>query len=166
MKDCEWKSRYLLKSEDGQENFFSKCTSLTVLVLPNTYDLQYYKYTGSSNDKRPDSMIWESNTNIKVYVYHTVNDLRPIPPAVAISDFWHRTADKAVAPIVFYAETTADIITGSAGSYTEIREGTVYWTMDNGNVVYLGTASVNAQTGLVTFSTPGYYADGTHIYHS
>ena len=84
----------------------------------------------------------------------------------AISDFWHRTAGNAVAPIVFYCGTNADIITGSAGNYSEKRQGTVYWTIYNGTPVYLGTASVDSSTGLVTFQTSGYTANSSGVSHS
>ena len=125
--------------------------------------MQYYKYTGTTDTTRPNSMVWDSNTSLKFYVYHTVYDLVASP---AISDFWHRMSGGSTAPIVFYVGSNADVITGTAGSYKEKRSGTVYWTIYNGTPVYLGTASVNAATGLVTFQTSGYTADSTGVLHS
>ena len=163
--DCAWTTPYMLKSEGGQDNYFSKCTCLTVLNMPRGYDIQCPRYTGTSDSTRCDSMVWESNKSLKVYVWHTVNDLDSNKPA--ISDFWHRMAAGDNAPIVFNVNSNADVVKQVNGSYVEIKQGTAYWTLVNGEVVYLGTAtSVNSSTGLVTFSTTGYTADSTGIHHS
>ena len=85
--DCAWTTPYLLKSENGQDNYFSKCTKLTAVFLPTGYDIQYERYTAASNNQngpRPDSMVWESNSSVKFYVYHTVNDLRDDKPAINV----------------------------------------------------------------------------------
>ena len=162
--DCAWTTPYLLKSEFGQDNYFSKCTSLTILMMPRGYDIQCPRYTGTTDSTRCDSMVWDSSKSLKVYVWHTVNDLDSNKPA--ISDFWHRMAANDNAPIVFNCNSNADIVKLSGGTYSEIKTGTVYWTLVNGEPVYLGTASVNSSTGLVTFSTTGYTADSTGIHHS
>ena len=109
-------------------------------------------------------MVWESNKNLKVYVWHTVNDLDDNKPA--ISNFWHRTANNDNAPIVFNVNSNADVVKLTNGTYSEIKAGMVYWTLVNGEPVYLGTATVNSSTGLVTFSTSGYTADSTGVHHS
>ena len=162
--DCAWTTPYMLKSENGQDNYFSKCTKLTVLVLPTGYDLQCPRYTGTGNNQRSDSMVWESSKSLKIYSYHTTKDLDDNKPAISI--YWRRMADNDTAPVVFFVGDNSDVITGSAGSYSEYKTGSVYWTMEGGNVVYLGTATVNATTGLVTFQTSGYTADSTGIHHS
>lgn len=163
--DCAWTTPYMLKSEGGQDNYFSNCTSLTVLVMPRGYDIQCPRYTGTTDSTRCDSMVWESSKSLKVYVWHTVNDLDSNKPA--ISDFWHRMAANDNAPIVFNCNSNADIVKQEGGSYVEIKQGTVYWTLVDGAIVYLGTASVNSSTGVVTFSVPGNYtADSTGIHHS
>ena len=109
-------------------------------------------------------MVWDSSKSLKVYVWHTVNDLDSNKPA--ISDFWHRMAANDNAPIVFNVNSNVDVVKQVNGSYVEIKSGTVYWTLEDGEVVYLGTASVNSSTGLVTFATTGYTADSTGIHHS
>ena len=162
--DCDWTTPYLLKSEGGQDNYFSKCTALTILMMPKGYDIQCPRYTGTTDQTRCDSMIWESNKSIKIYVWHTVNDLDDSKPA--ISNFWHRTANNDNAPIVFNVNSNADVVKLTNGTYSEIKAGMVYWTLVNGEPVYLGTATVNSSTGLVTFSTAGYTADSTGVHHS
>ena len=162
--NCAWTTPYLLKSEGGQDNYFSKCTALTILMMPKGYDIQCPRYTGTTDSTRCDSMVWESSKSLKVYVWHTVNDLDDSKPA--ISNFWHRTANNDNAPIVFNVNSNADVAKEQNGVYSEIKPGTVYWTFENGNVVYLGTATVNSSTGLVTFSTSGYTADSTGVHHS
>ena len=163
--DCAWTTPYMLKSEGGQDNYFSKCTSLTVLVMPRGYDIQCPRYTGTTDSTRCDSMVWESSKSLKVYVWHTVNDLDSSKPA--ISDYWHRMAASDNAPIVFHVGTNADVVKQVGGSYVEIKTGTVYWTLGaNNEVVYLGTASVNASTGLVTFATNGYTADSSGVHYN
>ena len=163
--DCAWTTPYMLKSEGGQDNYFSKCTSLTVLVMPRGYDIQCPRYTGTTDSTRCDSMVWESSKSLKVYVWHTVNDLDSSKPA--ISDYWHRMAASDNAPIVFHVGTNADVVKQVGGSYVEIKTGTVYWTLGaNNQVVYLGTASVNASTGLVTFASNGYTADSSGVHYN
>ena len=161
--DCAWRGVYLTKSQGDQSCYFANDDNLVEVYLPTGYNLQPSNYTGTSQDKRGDSTCWASNSSLKFYVYHTVFDVLATP---AISDYWHKTADKDIAPLVFYCGSNADIIIGSAGSYAEKRPGTVYWTLVNGATIYLGTASVNATTGLVTFQTSGYTADSTGVLHS
>ena len=161
--NCAWRGIFLTRAQGDQSNYFADSVSLVEVYLPRDFNLQYEAYTGSSDATRPDSTCWNSNASLKFYVYHTVYDLVASP---AISDFWHRTAGNAVAPIVFYCGTNADIITGSAGNYSEKRQGTVYWTIYNGTPVYLGTASVDSSTGLVTFQTSGYTANSSGVSHS
>ena len=161
--DCAWRGVYLTKSQGDQSCYFANDGALVEVYLPTGYNLQPSNYTGTSQDKRGDSTCWGSNSSLKFYVYHTVFDVLATP---AISDYWHKTADKDIAPLVFYCGSNADIIIGSAGSYAEKRPGTVYWTLVNGVTVYLGTASVNATTGLVTFQTSGYSADSNGINHA
>ena len=176
--DCTWNTLYLLKKQKNihgvvtdaydQCNFFSNCASLTSIVLPTDYDLQYEKYTGTTNDKRPDSMVWDSNTSLRFYVYHTTaNPAHWNPSGLAISDFWHRMSNGSTAPIVFYVGTNADLIKGTSGSYAEVRPGSYYWTFGaNNEIIYLGTATVNASTGVVTFSVNSYTADSSGVHLS
>ena len=162
--NCAWTTPYLLKSENGQDNYFSKCTSLTQLCLPKGYDLQCSRYTGTTDSTRPDSMVWESSNSLKVYSYWTVYDLDDSKPAVSV--FWRRMASNNNAPVVYFANSNADVVKLVGGVYSEYKAGTVYWTREGNNMVYLGTASVNAATGLVTFQTSGYTADSSGIHHS
>ena len=160
--DCAWTTPYLLKSEGGQDNYFSNCGKLTAIYFPTGYNLQCPRYTGSTDGTRSDSMCWDSSKSLKFYVYHTVYDLTS---GVAISDFWHRMSGGDIAPIVFYVDTNADIIKYEGGQYKEYRSGTTYWTIYNDEAVYLGTASVNSSTGLVTFSVSGgYTADSSGVH--
>ena len=161
--DCAWRGVYLTKTDGDQSCYFANDDALVEIYLPTGYNLQPSNYTGTGNNQRGDSTCWGSNSSLKFYLYHTVFDVLATP---AISDYWHKTADKDIAPLVFYCGSNADIIIGSAGSYSEKRTGTVYWTIYNGNPVYLGTATVNATTGLVTFQTSGYSADSSGINHA
>ena len=164
--DCAWTTPYLLKSENGQDNYFSKCTSLTVLVLPKGYDIQCSRYVGTGDSQRSDSMLWESNKNAVVYTYRTYNEYDPNGQPVSI--FWRRMDNNTTAPIAYYATSNANVVTlNDQGKYVEMKTGTVYWTLIDGEVVYLGTAkTINATTGLVTFSVTGYTADSSGIHHS
>lgn len=161
--DCAWRGVYLTKADGDQSCYFANDGALVEVYLPTGYNLQPSNYTGTGNNQRGDSTCWGSNSSLKFYLYHTVFDVLATP---AISDYWHKTADKDIAPLVFYCGSNADIIIGSAGSYSEKRTGTVYWTIYNGNPVYLGTATVNATSGLVTFQTAGYSADSSGINHA
>ena len=161
--DCAWTTPYLTKSQGGQDNYFSNCKSLEIVNLPRGYNLQYSGFTGTADGVRPDSMIWDSKTSVKFYVHHTVNDLVASP---AISDFFHRTAAGNVVPIVFFVSTNADVCKLSGSTYVAIRSGAQFWTMVNGTPTFLGTATVNSSTGLVTFSISGYTADSSGVHHS
>ena len=161
--NCAWTTPYLTKAQGGQDNYFSNCKALEVVCLPRGYNLQYSGFTGSTDGTRPDSMVWDSRTGVQFFVHHTVNDLVASP---AISDFFHRTANGTVAPIVFFVNTNADVVKLSGTSYVAIRSGAQFWANINGTPTYLGTASVNASTGLVTFSISGYTADSSGVHHS
>lgn len=164
--NCEWNTKYLLKSQDGQDNYFSECTSLTAIYFTSDYDLQYPLYTGSNNNQRPDSMVWDSNTDLKFYMYTTTSQYDP--NGKAISEFWRRMKAGSTAPIVYWAATNADIVKLEDSKYKEIYAGQRYWGIVNGERTFLGMAtSINETTGLVTFkisNTVTYYADLTHIY--
>ena len=166
--DCEWRTVYLLKTEDGQDNTFSDCKKLTEIYMPTGYDIQYPRYTAPSTDDskpRPDSMVWGSNNaQLKFYLYHTVKVLDDSKPAISI--YWRRVAGGNVVPIVFYAGKSSDISELNGSTYVEIRAGTLYWTIYNGTPVYLGTATVNPTNGDVTFQTAGYTANSSGIQHS
>ena len=148
--DCLWTTEYVVKGSNnsGQDNFFSVCASLTVLVLPKDYDIQHW--TNSSNaTARPDSMIWCSNDNIKIYLHHTTSMLTGDK---FVSIFWRRT--KSVnqgVDVVYFVGDNSDVVTDSSGSWQFYQTGQKYWTYKNGAVYYLGTATVNSSTGLVTF---------------
>lgn len=161
--NCAWTTPYLTKKQGGQENYFSNCTALEIVELPRGFNLQYSGFTGTTDETRPDSMVWDAKSTVKFYVHHTVNDLVASP---AISDFWHRTANGNVAPIVFYVNTNADVTRLNGSTYVAIRNGAQFWTLINGTPTYLGTASINSSTGLVTFSISGYTADSSGVHHS
>lgn len=153
--DCEWRTPYITKrtGNGGQDNYYSNCDKLTVVTMPTGYDLQYSAYTTPPNDNngkdRPDSMSWGSNSSLKFYVYHSTKDYDP--NGQDISAFWHRIAAGEVLDIVYYVETLDDV--RDPDTFVEYRTKEPYWTFINGEIVYLGTAEINAQTGAVTFSS-------------
>ena len=161
--NCAWTTPYLTKSEGDQANYFSNCGALIKINLPTNYDLQCPKFTGTSDSTRSDSMIWGSREGVQFWVHHTVNNLDSSKPA--ISDFFHRTANGKVAPIVFYVATSADVskYDSSKGKYVEIRGSAVYWGYINGVATYLGQATVNATTGDVTFSSGSHTANSSGL---
>ena len=138
---------YLTKGQNDQTNFFSNCDSLVYVLLPTGYNIQYFG-NGTGNNERPDSMIWGSNSNTKVYVHHTTSSLTGTR---FVSEFWRRTADKKIAPVVYYVANNSDLATNSSGSWAFYLDGKEYWTYKNNQVFYLGTATIDSSTGIVTF---------------
>ena len=110
-------------------------------------------------------MAWKS-LNAKFYLHHTINDYDK--NKTAISKFWHRVNDNKVADLVYYVGSNADVVKNSGGTYSEIEPGTLYWTMINNEIIFLGNAkTINATSGLVTFSYTAngtYYANATEVY--
>ena len=167
--NCAWNTVYLTKADGGQDSYFANCASIQRVNLPTTYDLQYPTYNATAsnqNARRPDSMCYGSTTSLKFYVYHTVNQAND-PNKPAISTYWRSLSSSDNASVVFYVNNCADVSTynSSTGKYVEIRGGSEYWTLINGTLTYLGTATVDETTGEITFSSGGYLADSTHVYH-
>jgi|GEM_PF-1504801 len=154
--DCEWRQVILLKSEQGQENYFSNCGKLERIFLPTGFDIQPSRYT--SDNVRPDSMVYKSYGSLDFYLYHTVNDIKPSAknPFPIISQFWHRMDVGIVASRVYYAANESDVVVWNETSqkYELIADANEeYWTMKNGVPLYLGkVTAVNPTTGAVTFS--------------
>ena len=147
-EDCLWNTKYVVKgSNTGQDNFFSVCANLTVVLLPKDYDIQHWTNSSNSNS-RPDSMIWCCSNDIKIYLHHTVNMLTGDK---FVSIYWRRPADGKVADVVYYVGNNSNVVTNDNGTWKFIQSGQVYWTYKDGAIHYLGTATVNSSTGLVTF---------------
>ena len=168
--NCAWNTVYLTKADGGQDSYFANCASIQRVNLPTTYDLQYPTYNATAsnqNARRPDSMCYGSSTSLKMYVYHTVNQAND-PNKPAICTYFRSLNSSDNASVVFYVNNCADVskYDSGTGKYVEIRSGSEYWTLINGELTYLGTATVNATTGEITFSSEGYFADSTHVYHS
>lgn len=143
--------QYLTKGVNGQDNFFSNCENIQYVVLPTGYDIQHWG-AGSGNTVRPNSMIYGSNTAAKIYLHHTVDSLRGDK---FVSLYWRNTTTTNVCDVVYYVGDNSNVAENNNGEWTEIVPGQQYWTWKNGDVFYLGTATVDENTGVVTFEDNG-----------
>ena len=107
--------------------------------------------------------MFTSSETMKVYLYHTVNDV-DWNSSITINDYWHRIRTGKIVPLCFYVNNNLDVVKLVNGTYSEINAASEYWTLINGVPTYLGTKTSIAADGTVTFST-GYIADSTHVYH-
>ena len=162
--DCAWNTTYEPKANNmGQDNLFSACPVLEKVFLPTTFEISHWEDKNNpGNNNRPDSMVWNSSTNMRFYLYHTLADW----DGKAVCRYWHNT-NPNFNNLVFYVNNSAELTTLSNGTYSLRIPSTSqeFWTEINGNVIYLGTINVaafNASTGEVTFST-GYKASLTGI---
>lgn len=162
VRNCQWRGRYLTKGAGDQSNYFSNCTKLEIVTLPSTFRL-YEFGSGSTDNTRPDSMVWDSKNTGKFYVYHSLKDKQE---GDVINEFWHRTKAGTVLDIVFYVDNNLDVAKQVNGNYVLLDSNVQFWTIYNGAITYLGTATVNATTGLVTFSVSGYTADSSGVHHN
>ena len=167
--DCDWNTLYLPKQKGkdsvyDQSNIFSNCTVLEKLYLPSTYDIQYFDNQDVAT-ARPDSMIWGSNNNVKVYLYKTLNDIIPnYHHGVCI--YWHRTTSQLYKNLTYFVGNNLDVADNNNGVYSmkSTASDNYFWAVINGVDTFLGSAqSVDSSTGIVTFSG-GYKADSTHVY--
>lgn len=165
--DCTWDNPYLTKGDGGQENFFSNCGKIQYITLPTDFLLQNPKFTVNppqdNQSKRPDSMMYMSNASMKVYLYHSAKSVN-WGSSPAINDYWHRIKSGTIVPLVFYVHDNSDVVKLVGSTYSEINASSEYWTVINGEAVYLGMKNSIAADGTVTFTT-GYIADSTHVYH-
>lgn len=163
--NCVWRGKYLTKgglTGPDQSNYFSNCTSMQIICLPTGYELYHYG-NATADDKRPDSMCWDSKTTLKFYVYHSLKDKQD---GDVINEFWHRVKGGTVCDIVYHANNNLDVAKVVNGKYVLLDSVVQFWTIINDEMVYLGTATVDENTGIVTFSASSgkYKADSTHIY--
>ena len=162
-RDCEWNTTYEPKaSNTGQDNFFSACDALEKVFMPRGFEISHWEDKDSpGNNNRPDSMVWNSNKDMKFYLYHSLADW----DGKEVCRYWHNTGATSD-NLVFYVNNSTELTVIKNGDYTlKIPNSTtLFWTMINGTVTNLGTAtSVDATTGVVTFSS-GYKADSTHVW--
>ena len=108
-------------------------------------------------------MVWDSKNTCKFYVYHSLKDKQAND---VINEFWHRTKAGTICDIVYHVNNNLDVVKQVNGQYVLLDSTTQFWTIYNGAITYLGTATVNATTGLVTFSVSGYTADSSGVHHS
>ncbi len=142
-------SDYLFKNDNGQENFFSWCNNLQFVVLPTGYDIQHFTGSGSGGNVRPDSMFWGSKTSCKVYTYYTAK--RVYDNGGTVNIYWRRTGNNTTCDMVYYVANNASLAYIDNGEWKLCLSNQQYWTLRNGVVTYLGTATINKTTGLVTF---------------
>ena len=169
--DCAWNSLYLVKKvgndrNNDQANYFSSCGKLDYLYLPTGFQLQYFDNVNPDDEtKRPDSMIWSSKNTIKVYLYHTLNDVDPnYHHGVCI--YWHRTTTQLYDNLVYFVGNNLDVAQNVNGTYSlkpTATGGTRFWARIGNNDVFLGTATGVDSNGIVTFSE-GYKANGSSVY--
>lgn len=178
-RNCEWHTVWGTKGNGGQDNYFSNCDSLAEVYLPryvsgvyNGYDMQHYgNATENQNNLRPDSMVYYSNDNVKIYSYNSLKDFIGSTYNFYMNKFWHRTRgtdasnNSVVAAVVFYVEDYEDVVRQVNGVWTEIDPAHEYWTVMNGESVYLGTyQGVTVNNDVVTV-TLGYTKGGvTYTY--
>ena len=159
---CVWRGLYLTKGAGDQSNYFSNCTKLEIVTLPSTFDL-YHFGNGSTDNTRPDSMVWDSKNTCKFYVYHSLKDKQQ---GQVINEFWHRIKSGTVCDIVYCVNNNLDVAKYVTDHYELLDSTAQFWTIHNNTITYLGTATVNSSTGLVTFSASGYTADSSGVHYN
>ncbi len=173
--DCKWDTLYLPKkkgndSNNDQSNIFSNCGKLACLYLPTGFEIQHFDNVDPDDPtKRPDSMIWGSKNDIKVYLNHTLNDIIPeYNHGVCI--YWHRTTAQLYQNLVFQVKNILDVCDSSGGGYVlkASATGQRFWATVNGVDEFLGSViDVDSATGVVTFKNDEevvFKADSTHVY--
>lgn len=150
---------YPTKGQNGQENIFSWCNSLQMVVLPTGYEIQHFMSTGGGNNDRPDSMVWGSKSTCKIYTYHTATSLKDNP---FINIYWRRTGNNTTCDLVYYVTKNTDLAINNNGTWSIRLSNQQYWALKDGEVFYLGTATIDSSTGLVTFSS-GATADANGV---
>ncbi len=169
---CLWKSEYLEKkrgndSNNDQSNYFSNCKKLKVVYLPDDFELQHFE--NLNNDTlRPDSMVWDSNASLRVYLYHTLDDV-DLSVNHGVCIYWHRISGSVYDNLVYNVNNSSELVEYVDGQYKLKTKavGTKFWKRINGQDVFLGTATVNSSTGLVTFkdgNTTTGTADANGVY--
>ena len=119
------------------------------VVLPTGYDIQHFTGSGSGGNVRPDSMFWGSKTSCKVYTYYTAK--RVYDNGGTVNIYWRRTGNNTTCDMVYYVANNASLAYIDNGEWKLCLSNQQYWTLRNGVVTYLGTATINKTTGLVTF---------------
>ena len=146
--NCQFPNfQWLTKGANGQDNFFSNCSNIQYVVLPTGYDIQHWG-AGSGSDVRPNSMIYGSNTAAKIYLHHTVSSLTGDK---FVSLYWRNTTTSNVCDVVYFVGNNSHVVKDNNGTWEFILSGQQYWTLKNDEVFYLGTATVDSSTGVVTF---------------
>ena len=152
VSNCAWNTPYEPKASNmGQDNFFSECTALKQVFMPTGFEISHWEDKDNpGNNNRPDSMVWNSSSDMKFYLYHTLADW----DGKAVCRYWHNTGVTSN-NLVFYVTNSSELTVINNGEYS-LRipnSSQLFWTEINGVLVDLGTAtSVNASTGEVTFS--------------
>ena len=156
---------YLQNAGLGQENYFADCgNNLLEVYIPSTYDIQYFQNPPESDSSttaktlRPDSMLWNSNNNVKVFLYHTLKDCDLTKPFCV---YWHRTASGKSNNLYFFVTNNEDIVNIN-NNYAQWVPGFKFWCLINNTKVELGTVSQVYSDGVVQFS--GYYVDSTGVH--
>ena len=151
---------YLTNSQKGQENYFADCgNSLTEVYIPSTYEIQHFENPSPDDkSKRPDSMVWNSNNNVKVFLYHSLKDCNLSDPFCI---YWHRTDGTHYDNLYFYVVNNQDVVNVN-NNYAQWVTGFKFWCMLNGTKVELGKVTQVYSDGVVQFN--GYYvaSDGVH----
>ena len=174
--DCKWDTLYLPKKKgsdnnNDQSNIFSNCGKLDILYLPLDFDVQHFDNVDPDDPtKRPDSMIWGSNNNIKVYLNHTLNNIIPsYNHGVCI--YWHRTTAQLYQNLVYRVFNILDVCdyddNNSTYTLKASATGQRFWATVDGVDEFLGSVIDVDSTGVVTFKNDKnvvFKADSTHVY--
>ena len=162
--NCAWKTPYIPKTTNsdsslqGQDNYFSECTALEKVCLPNTYEIQHWVDADepTNNNYRPDSMVYNSKADVKMYLYHTLAAWS----SGGICRYWRRTNTSNPDNVLFYAGKTIDVAYQDTNDNNKYKlraapkaTGQEFWTVIGGEPVYLGTITdIDETTGTVIFS--------------
>lgn len=159
--NCAWNTAYEPKgSNTGQDNYYSNCTALLRVYMPNTYELYRWADADSpTNNERPDGMVYLSNSSVYFYLYHTFDEYHGV-----INRYWRRTNNNDTRKNYrFYVNNSLELADENH-NLLATTTGIEFWTQDktNNNArIDLGTVTSIISNGgnyYAKFSS-GYYID-------